>query len=93
MISLSVALHNPFAKQDWDNVKCWSKLLTKHKAVEAEILRDNQMLIDVSARISIRQDHAGAELCVGIWKYSVSIKLYDTRHWDNKTNAWAVYDV
>jgi len=91
MIYSGITLSNPFAKQDWRNVKSWAKLISKHKGVEAEIYRDNRMLIDMSLQITARQDHAGAELCFGVWKYSVSVKFYDTRHWDTEKNCWQVY--
>ncbi len=88
MIYLNFSLSNPFAKGDWQNVKCWSTLVSKHKAVEAEVLKDNQGLIDLSFRATMRRDHAGAEIGIGLWKYSILLKFYDIRHWNYENNCW-----
>lgn len=89
---IGVTLNNAFAKPIWDNVKYWSKLVAKYKGVEVEILRDNQLLVTVSLDVRMRCDHAGVELCLGLFGYSISFKYYDTRHWDYENNRWQVYE-
>lgn len=81
-------IKNPWAKCDWDDVYCKSALLTKNKAIEFEILKDNQMLVELDLRVDYRMDHAGFTFGVGLFKYSIYCKFYDIRHWNGKKGNW-----
>ena len=39
-----------------------------------------------------KTDHAGVRLKLGLLGYQVEAQFYDTRHWDEDTNDYVVYD-
>ena len=41
---------------------------------------------------SVREDHAGIRLELGLLGYQIDFNWYDTRHWDPEKNCWCVYD-
>ncbi len=94
MISLSLTIRNAFTpKSNFKNLFCWSKRVTKHKTIEVEVCRYNYFWLTLTVGIEFNGgDHAGPELEIGLFGYSVSLKLYDTRHWDYETQTWEKYD-
>ena len=49
-------------------------------------------LFDIDISWGIREDHAGFEICLGMFGYGVHFHIYDTRHWDYKKKTWEVYE-
>ena len=49
-------------------------------------------LFDIDIRWGIREDHAGIEICVGLFGYGINFRIYDTRHWNYEKKAWEVYE-
>jgi hypothetical protein len=90
MIHINFALSNPWGK-DFKNLWNRSGTIVRHKAWEAEILR-NRQLIGFHISYTIRQDHAGLSLEIGLFGYSISFQIYDTRHWSYKRNGWVSYN-
>jgi len=90
MISFSFNLRNPFSDR-WDNIYNRSAVIGKHKAVEFEVYRDTT-IIGLSFRWTIRQDHAGMNLELGLFGYTVSAQYYDTRHWNDEKGRFNIYD-
>jgi len=91
MIHFSVGLRNPFSDR-WDNVYNRSAVVDKfHKAVEIEVYRDTT-IISFAFRWTIRQDHAGMSLDLGLFGYTVSAQYYDTRHWNEEAGRFNRYD-
>ena len=89
MIHLSFALSNPRGKP-FANLWNRSGLITKNKAWEAEILQSRQ-IIGFQFGYTVRQSHAGLDLELGVFGYSISFQIYDTRHWNHITNNWDIY--
>jgi hypothetical protein len=90
MINFSFGLRNPFSDR-WDNIYNRSALPFKHTGVEFEVYRDTT-IISLSFRWTIRQDHAGMNLEIGLLGYTVSLQYYDTRHWNDEAGRFFNYD-
>jgi hypothetical protein len=90
MINFEFRLENPFSNR-WDMLYLSSKLLGKHKAVEANIYRTNT-IISISLKVSIKGDHAGIHIMGGVLGYEGELHFYDTRHWDYEKNTWCTYN-
>jgi len=88
MIHISFRLDNPWSKS-FDNLWNRSGMITQNKAWEAELLQ-TQQLIGFQLSFTVRRDHAGLDLEVGLFGYSISFKIYDTRHWDYQNACWEV---
>ena len=86
MINLDFTINNPFSDR-FRIVASTSKLLTKYKAVEANIYCTAN-IIKLSLVYSSRQDHAGLQIEFGLFGYDFELHFYDIRHWDYKTHQW-----
>jgi hypothetical protein len=95
MINLTLSLINPWHTENFKNLFCRSGLITEHKAWEFEVCRYSYDLLNVSFQWKGRTDHAGPSLELALFGYSVSVKIYDTRHWDRdcEKNCREVYDL
>ncbi len=89
MINFSFGLRNPFSDR-WDNIYNRSAVLGK-KAVEFEVYRDTT-IVSFAFRWNIRQDHAGMNLELGLFGYTVSAQYYDTRHWNEEAGRFYNYN-
>jgi hypothetical protein len=89
MINFSFGLLNPFCSR-WDNIYNRSAVFGK-KAVEFEIYRDTT-IVSFAFRWNIRQDHAGMNLELGLFGYTVSAQYYDTRHWNEEEGRFYNYN-
>ena len=89
MIVVNLGLTNPFSRR-FDNLFNRSALISKNKAVEFEIVKNNSIL-SIDFRLSTRCDHAGASLEIGLLGYGCMLQYYDTRHWNYKQEQYYVY--
>jgi hypothetical protein len=90
MISVNFELRNPWSNR-FNNLWCRSFATpVKNKFVELELYKDTNIL---SFRFTwtIRQDHAGLNLEVGLLGYCFHASLYDARHWDYEKGKWVSY--
>lgn len=90
MISLSFNLRNPFSNR-------WNCIYTtagetpfKHKYWELQVDKTSD-LVGFEFRYTIRQDHAGMFLTLGLFGYEVIFHVYDNRHWNDEEGRWKVY--
>jgi hypothetical protein len=86
MINLDFTIGNPFSKR-FRILASKCKMLTKYKAVEANIYCTAN-IIKLSLAYTIKRDHAGLCIEFGLFGYECELNFYDTRHWDYKTNQW-----
>jgi hypothetical protein len=90
MINLKLSLTIPW----WDRFEniycCAGKTPIKHKFWEVQVLKSDD-IATVDLRITTRCDHAGIDLWVGAFGYSVNLTLYDNRHWNHEENRYYVY--
>lgn len=63
----------------------------KHKHWEVQILK-NDNLIRVEFEFTIKQDHAGINLELGLFGYEIHFTFYDNRHWNHEQERWENYD-
>ena len=89
MINFNFLLRNPFSHR-WDNIFNRSWILTKHKAAEFEVYRDTT-IVGFAFQWTIRQDHAGMGLDLGLCGYTISMQYYDTRHWNQEEGSYYKY--
>jgi|APGre2960657444_1045066.scaffolds.fasta_scaffold45153_2 hypothetical protein len=86
MINLNFSIEYPFSDR-FKILASTSKMLTQHKAVEANIY-GTANIIKLLLTYSIRQDHAGIRIEFGLFGYECELYIYDTRHWDYENNCW-----
>lgn len=89
IFNLRTQLSLPF--DHFKNLGCISGRITKHTAWELEHTYYSGSLFDIDVSWSIREDHAGFEICLGLFGYGVHFHIYDTRHWDEYHKQWQVY--
>jgi hypothetical protein len=93
MIDLSLHISNPWYTENFKNIFNWSKIVWAHKVVEFEILRYSHDLLAVAIGLAMAgRDHAGPRIDIALFGYSVSLKMYDTRHWNYENNQWVEDD-
>ncbi len=90
MININLTLTNPWSDR-FEMVNAWGGKLFKHKAWEIEFYRSNT-LAEIETRFSIREDHAGIMLGLGLVSYTLRAQFYDTRHWNYSINRWEIYE-
>ncbi len=91
MFYLNLTINNPWSDR-FEPLRAWGGKLFKHKACEIEIYRC-ETIVELEARFSIRTDHAGLTVGLGLFSYALRAQLYDTRHWDYNTNDWITHDL
>ncbi len=90
MINIQFNIRNPWSKR-FANLKCWSWQVSKHKAIELEILKTTD-IIDIHFAVTHRQSHAGFEFEMGLVGYNIHFMFYDVRHWDIENNRWEEHE-
>jgi hypothetical protein len=92
LIYLNFTLYKPSWWNRFENVKNWhGSMPIAHKYWEVEIIK-HRNLIKFVFEWSIKQDHAGIKLELGLLGYEIIFTVYDHRHWDTNTNTWRQYD-
>lgn len=91
MIYLNFNIRNPWGK-DFKSIRSWfGKTPWANKAWEVQII-ENDNWLRFEFEFTVRQDHAGVNLELGLLGYEIHGMLYDTRHWDYEAGRWVVYD-
>jgi hypothetical protein len=92
VIYLNFNLRNPFSRSYYANIKCWhGETFIKNKFWEVQVIKcDNWLRIEFE--LSVRQDHAGMNLELGLFHYEIHFTIYDNRHWDYINNTWETYE-
>jgi len=86
IFSLRTQIHLPF--DHFKNLGCVSGRLGANRAWELEHTYYSGSLFDIDTSFSIREDHAGFELTLGLFGYGIHFRIYDTRHWDYARGIW-----
>jgi len=90
IVSLRMQISLPF--DHFNNLGSVHGRIGKNTAWELEHTQYSGSLFDIDFSWSIREDHAGLEIGIGLFGYGVGFRIYDTRHWDNETNSWKKYE-
>lgn len=80
----SLSLQNPFSKR-FGNIFSTDRQISKYKAIEVEALK-TPVIVCFTFELSIRKDHAGMFLNLGLFGYEVLVSIYDTRHLNYENN-------
>jgi hypothetical protein len=88
MIQFNFRITNPWGSEFlWRTFRHWSGRITQSKAWEFNLYRSNE-LVAVECAYTVRRDHAGFNLMVGLFGFSIEFYIYDIRHWDYKENCF-----
>jgi hypothetical protein len=90
MIYFNINIRNPWWGDRFQNL--WCKLLEtpwKHKYIELQFMKDSE-LFRIEVDWSVRQDHAGIRLELGLLGYKADFTFYDNRHWNYEEGRWMV---
>jgi hypothetical protein len=93
ILNARLEITNPFDR--WELFKplgCISARLTKNKSLELEHSYMSTMLVDFDLLWTVRTDHAGFRITVGILGYGIGFQIYDTRHWNYERDQYEIYD-
>lgn len=87
-MKVGISLRNNHFK----NLFCREPKISKHKCLCVEMIQcfDDLFALEIDLRWT-GSDHAGPKFTLAFFGYSFSIGIYDTRHWDDKTNSWQIY--
>ena len=92
MIYCNINIRNPNWWERFANIKNWhGRTPIKNKFWEIQIIK-NDNLLRVEFEFSIKQDHAGINLELGLLGFEIHFTVYDNRHWNYEENCWAKYD-
>lgn len=90
MIDININIRNPFSNRFSTLFYLGNTFGKSHKAWEIQAIRTSNVLT-VELRYTIRQDHAGLWVALGILGFEISGHIYDTRHWDDANDCWNIY--
>lgn len=91
MIYFNISLTHPNWWNRFKNIKFWSgKTPWKEKHWEIQITK-SEHIFRVEFQWTIRQDHAGARLELGLFGYQIDFGFYDSRHWNTEKGRWINY--
>jgi hypothetical protein len=86
IFNLQTQIYLPF--EHFKNLGSIQGRISSRTAWELEHTYYSGVLMDVDISLSVREDHAGLEITLGLFGYGVSFRIYDTRHWDYDKNAY-----
>jgi hypothetical protein len=90
MIYINFTFRNPWSDQFEPMVSRGGKL-SKNKAWEFELYRSDT-IAEFETRLTVREDHAGLTIGLGLFSYTLRAQFYDTRHWNYEKKVWEVYE-
>lgn len=92
MIYFNFNIRNPKWWDRFENIKCWmGDTPFKNKHWEVEIIK-NDNILRLEFEVTTQQDHAGANIELGLFGYEAHFKFYDNRHWNNEEGRWMIYN-
>jgi hypothetical protein len=91
MIHLNFSIDNLWSRSGFHHLGNVHGHLTENKCWELEHYRCSN-IVEFEFNFTVRKDHAGSELTVGLFGYTIHANIYDRRHWNNETNTWVKYE-
>lgn len=86
MIHLILEIVNPFSKK-FSGLFSKHGRITKFKSWELNAYRTNTILL-IAVDFSVKKDHAGVGLRLGVAGLEIELQIHDIRHWDYKSGRW-----
>lgn len=91
MIYLNLNLRNPWWVERFADIKTWhGSTPMKNKHWEIQVIK-NDNLFRFEFEFTVRQDHAGVNLELGLFGYEIHFTIYDNRHWDYEKDQWQTH--
>lgn len=91
MIYLNLNLRNPWWMERFADIKTWhGSTPMKNKYWEIQVIKTDN-LFRFEFEFTIRQDHAGMNLELGLFGYEIHFTIYDNRHWDYENGQWQTH--
>ena len=91
MIYFNFNIRNPYWWNRWEGIKHWAGGTPfKHKFWEVQIMKNSE-LFRIEFGWTVKQDHAGINLELGLLGYEIHFTFYDNRHWNAEEGRWMVY--
>lgn len=87
MMNITLSIIDPSSNR-FKSIKAWSgKTFIAHKYWEVQVMQSTD-IVALDFRVTTRQDHAGADLWLGLFGYAVNFTFYDNRHWNYETDQY-----
>lgn len=92
MIYFNVNIRNPHWWSRFELIKywVWPLPLFTNKYFEIQTIKDSNLL-RFEFEFTIKQDHAGCNLELGLFGYEIHFTFYDNRHWNAEEDRWMFY--
>lgn len=92
MIYYNFSIRNPWWKNRFESLLVNTfNTPWKNKFFEIQFVKCND-LFSKEFEWTIKQDHAGVRLELGLIGYKAAFNFYDNRHWDYENNCWQKHD-
>lgn len=78
MINISLSLSNPWSNR-WRTMFCKFGPIGRYKAWEFNGYATHHF-VEVDFRLSLKGDHPGVFVTLGLTGYAIEFSIYDTRH-------------
>jgi len=72
----------------WDKYFSLCRRISKYKHLEIEGCYDGYHLFCFEFKLSHKEDHAGILFTLSMFCREISLRIYDSRHWDYSRNCW-----
>jgi hypothetical protein len=86
MIYYSFRIKNPYSDR-LQHAVTKQGVVTQNKAWEFNVYR-TATVFALGLELSMRRDHAGLRLEIGLLGYDVEFQIYDVRHWDYRQKEY-----
>ena len=92
MIYFNFNIRRPGWWNRFASIKHWhGSTPVEHKYWEVQIIK-NDNLFRIEFGWTVKEDHAGVNLELGLLGYEIHATIYDNRHWNTDENRWMTYD-
>jgi len=82
LFKLSCHALNPFVKSEFNTIGCKCFKVSEHKAIELEVYREADVIVDLNIEFSTKEDHAGLRLGLSLFSICFTFTFYDIRHYE-----------
>lgn len=88
MIYFNINIRHPGWWRRFENIKTWhGSTPIPNKYWEVQVIK-NDNLLRVELGWTVREDHAGVNLELGLLGYEIHFTIYDNRHWNSDAGRY-----
>lgn len=93
MLTFRFTIRNPFKFASFKSYMVLTAPLCSNKSWEIQLSKYAYNIFEVIIDLNWKGfDHAGPSLELNIFGYTLTLKIYDHRHWNIKKNSWSSHD-